>query len=83
MQHESEEDDMSMPEHTVMRDSSQSHAEMYGGIQRGIVPCKEETQLRKNVDVNPMQQHIVVGDHLHHFSGFIGDERWILADQQS
>jgi hypothetical protein len=32
MQHESAGDDMNMPEHTVMRDSSQRHAEMYGGI---------------------------------------------------
>jgi hypothetical protein len=32
MQHESAGDDMSMSKHTVMRDSSQSRAEMYGGI---------------------------------------------------
>jgi hypothetical protein len=83
MQHESAGDDMSMPEHTVMRDSSQSHAEMYGGIQRGIVPCREETHLGEYVEVNPLQQHIVVGDHLHHFSGCMGDERWRLVDQQS
>jgi hypothetical protein len=38
IQHESIGDDMSMSEHTMMRDSSQSHAEMYGGIQRGIMP---------------------------------------------
>jgi hypothetical protein len=29
---------MSMLEHIVMRDSSQRDAEVYGGIQRGIVP---------------------------------------------
>jgi hypothetical protein len=51
MQHESMGDDMSMPEHTVMRDSSQVHAEMYGGIQRGIVPCREETHLGEHADV--------------------------------
>jgi hypothetical protein len=45
MQHEFAGDNMNMPEHTVMRDSSQSHTEMYGGIQRGIVPCREETHL--------------------------------------
>jgi hypothetical protein len=33
---ESARGDMSMLEHTVMRDSSQGHEEMYGGIQRGI-----------------------------------------------
>jgi hypothetical protein len=83
MQHESAGDDMSMSEHMVMRDSSQSHAEMYGGIQRGIVPCREETHLGEYVDVTPLQQHIVVGDHLHHFSSCMGDERWRLVDQQS
>jgi hypothetical protein len=42
---ESTGDDMSMPEHTVMSDSSQRHVEMYGGVQRGLVPCREETHL--------------------------------------
>ena len=37
-QHESMGGDMGMPEHTVMSDSSQRHAEMYNGIPRGIVP---------------------------------------------
>jgi hypothetical protein len=32
MQHESMRDDVSMSKHTVMSDSSQIHAEMYGGI---------------------------------------------------
>jgi hypothetical protein len=32
MQHEFVRDDRSMPEHTMMRDSSQRHVEMYGGI---------------------------------------------------
>jgi hypothetical protein len=83
MQHESTGDDMSMPEHTVMSDSSQRHAEMYGGIQRGVLPCREETHLGEHADVTPLQQHIVVGDHLHHFSSCMGDERWRLVDQQS
>jgi hypothetical protein len=82
IQHESAGDDMSMPEHTMMRDSSQSHAEMYGGIQRGIVPCREETHLGEHADVNPLQQHLVMRDHLHHFSSCMGDERWRLVYQQ-
>jgi hypothetical protein len=49
MQHESMGDDMSMPENTVMSDSSQRHAEMYDGIQRGIVPCREETHLETHL----------------------------------
>jgi hypothetical protein len=82
IQHESAGDDMSMPEHTMMRDSSQSHVDMYGGIQRGIVPCREETHLGEHADVNPLQQHLVMRDHLHHFSSCMGDERWRLVYQQ-
>jgi hypothetical protein len=83
MQHEFAGDDMSMLEHTVMSDSSQRDVEVYGGIQRGIVPCREETHLGEYVDFTPLQQHIVVGDHLHHFSSCMVDERWRLVDQQS
>jgi hypothetical protein len=45
MHHEPTGDDMSMPEHTMMSDSSQRHAEIYGGIQRGVLPCREGTHL--------------------------------------
>jgi hypothetical protein len=82
MRHESMGDDMSMPEHIVMSDSSQSHVEMYDEIQRGIVPCREETHLGEDADVNPFQQHLVMRDHLHHFSNCMGDERWRLVYQQ-
>ena len=54
MQHEFAGDEMSMPEHIVMSDSSQRDVEVYGGIQMGIVPCREETHLGENVDVNPL-----------------------------
>jgi hypothetical protein len=43
MQHEFARDDMSMPEHNMMSDISQRDVEVYGGIQRGIMPCREET----------------------------------------
>jgi hypothetical protein len=82
-QHEFARDDMSMSEHTMMSDSSQRDAEVYGHIRRGIVPCREETHSGGYVDVTPLQQHIVVGDHLHHFSSCVVDERWRLVDQQS
>jgi hypothetical protein len=74
--------DMGMSEHTVMSDISQRHAEMYGGIQRGIVPCREETHLGERVGVTPLQQHLVMRDHFHHFSSCMGDERWRLVEQQ-
>jgi hypothetical protein len=81
-QHESTGDDMGMPEHTVMSDSSQRHAEMYGGIQRGIVPCREETHPREHAYVTPLQQHLVMRDHLHHISSCMRDERWRLVERQ-
>jgi hypothetical protein len=62
MHHEFAGDDMSMPEHTVMSDSSQSDADKYGGNWRGIVPCREETHSGEYGDVTPLQQHIVVGE---------------------
>jgi hypothetical protein len=81
-QHESMGDDMGMSEHTVMSDSSQRHVKMYGGIQRGIVPCREETHLGEHTDVTPLQQNLVMRDHLHHISSCMGDERWRLVEQQ-
>jgi len=67
----------------MMSDSSQRDAEIYGGSRRGIVPCREETHSGEYGDVTPLQKHIVVGDHLHHFSRCMVDERWRLVDQQS
>ena len=55
---------------------------MYDGIQRGIVPCKEETHLGEYADVTLLQQHLVMRDHLHHISSCMGDERWRLVEQQ-
>jgi hypothetical protein len=55
---------------------------MYGGIQRGIVPCREETHLGECACVTPLQQHLVMRDHFHHFSICMGDERWRLVEQQ-
>jgi hypothetical protein len=73
---------MSMPEHTVMSDSSQVHAEMYGGIQRGIVHCREETNLGEHADVTLLHQHLVMRDHLHHINSCMGDDSWRLVEQQ-
>jgi hypothetical protein len=54
MQHDSTEDEMSMPEHTVMSDSSQVHAETYDGIQRGVLPYREETHLGEHANATPL-----------------------------
>jgi hypothetical protein len=83
MRHESTGDDMSIPEHIVMSDSSQRHVDMYDEIHRGIVPCREETHLGEYADVTHLQQHIVMGDHLHHFSSCMRDETggWLTNSQ--
>ena len=56
---------------------------MYGGIQRGVLPCREETHLGDHADAIPLQQHIIMRPHFHHFSSCMGDEIWRLVDQQS
>jgi hypothetical protein len=76
MQQEYTGDYMSMQEHTVVSDSSQRHAEMYSGIQRGVLACREETHLVEHGDVSPLQQHIVLGDHLHSSNNHRGDDDW-------
>ena len=80
MQHESASDNMGRPENTVRSASPQRHAELYDEIQRGIVPCREETHLGERVGVTPLQQHLVMRDHFHHFSSCMGDERWRLVE---
>jgi hypothetical protein len=66
----------------MMSDSSQRHAEMYDGIQRGVLTCKEETHLWEHVDTTPLQQHMDMREHLHHISNCMRDDRWRLVDQQ-
>jgi hypothetical protein len=82
MQHESMGDDMSMSEHTMMSDSSQRHAEMYGGIQRGVFPRREETHLGEHAGATSLHHHMVMRSHLHHFSSFLGDGRCRVFYQQ-
>jgi hypothetical protein len=82
MQHEFAGDDRSMSEHTVMRDSSQRHVEMYGGIQRGVLPGREETHLGEHAGATPLQQHMILRPHLHHFSSCLGEGRWRVVYQQ-
>jgi hypothetical protein len=65
-------DDMSMQGHTVMSDSSQRHAEIRNRIQMDIFDCREETHLGGHVDASPLQQHIVMRDHLHSISSCMG-----------
>jgi hypothetical protein len=65
-----------------MSDSSQRHAEMYGGIQRGVLPGREETHLGEYAGATPLQQHMIMRPHLHHFSSCLGEGRWRVVYQQ-
>jgi hypothetical protein len=69
-------DYMCMQEHTVVSDSTQRHAEMCSEIQMDVLDCREETHLVEHGDVSPLQQHIVLGDHLHSSSSHRGDDDW-------
>jgi hypothetical protein len=69
-------DYMSMQEHIVVSDNSQRHAEMYSGIQSGVLACREETHLVEHGDVSLLHQHIVLGDHLHSSNNHKGDDDW-------
>jgi hypothetical protein len=73
---------MSMQEHTMVSDSTQRHVEVYGGIQRDVLDCREETHLVEHGDASPLQQHIVLRDHLHGINNCMRDEGWRVVDQQ-
>jgi hypothetical protein len=65
-----------------MRDHSQRHVEMYGGIQRGVLPGREETHLGEHAGATPLQQHMILRPHLHYFSSCLGEGRWRVVYQQ-
>jgi hypothetical protein len=44
--------------------------------------CKEETHLVEYGDSSPLQQHIVLGDHLHSSSNYLGDDGGRVFGQQ-
>jgi hypothetical protein len=67
---------------TVVSDSSQRHAEVYSGILRSILACREETHLVEHGDASPLQQHIVLRDHLHSINSCMRDEGWRVVDHQ-
>jgi hypothetical protein len=75
-------DYMSMQEHTVVSDSSQRHAEVYSGIQRDALDCREEKYLVEHGDSSPLQQCIDLGDHLHNINSCMSDDGWRVVDQQ-
>jgi hypothetical protein len=42
----------------------------------GRIDCREETHLVEHGDVSPLQQHIVLGDHLHSSNNHRDDDDW-------
>jgi hypothetical protein len=64
-----------------MSDSSERQDEICNQFQTYVLHCREDTHLGEYTDVTPLQQHIVMRSHLHHFSSCMGDERWRLVYQ--
>jgi hypothetical protein len=50
--------------------------EMYSGIQVDALDCREETHLVEHGYPSPLQQHIVLRDHLHSSSICRSDDGW-------
>jgi hypothetical protein len=73
---------MTIQGHMMMRDSSQEHAEVYSGIQGDALDCREETYLVEHGYSSPLQQYIVLGDHLHSSSNYMSDDGGRVIDQQ-
>jgi len=65
---------MSIQGRMMMRDSSQEHEEVYSGIQGDALDCREETYLVEHGDSSPLQQYLVLGDHLHSSSNYMSDD---------
>jgi hypothetical protein len=66
----------------VVRDSSQIHVEVYSGIQRDVLDYREEAHLVEHGDSCPLQQHIVLRDHLQSIRSCMRDEGWRVVHQQ-
>ena len=56
--------------------------EMYSGIHGDALDGREETHLVEHGDSSPLQQHIVLGDHLHNSSNYLSDDGGRVIDQQ-
>jgi hypothetical protein len=54
--------------------------EMYSGIQGDALDCREETHLVEFGDPSPLQQHIVLGDHLHSSNNYLSDDGGRVID---
>jgi hypothetical protein len=73
---------ISIQGHTVMRVSSQGHAEVYSGIQGDALECREETYLVEHGDSSPLQQYMDLGDHLLSSSSYMSDDGGSVIDHE-
>jgi hypothetical protein len=48
--------------------------EMYSGIHGDTLDGREETHLVEHGDSSPLQQNIVLGDHLHNRSNYLSED---------
>jgi hypothetical protein len=55
--------------------------EMYSGIHGDALDGREETHLVEHGYSFPLQQHIVLGDHLHNSSNYLSDDGGRVIDQ--
>jgi hypothetical protein len=55
---------------------------MYSGIHGDALDCREETHLVEHGDSSPLQQHIVLGDHLHSSRSYLSDDGGRVIDQR-
>jgi hypothetical protein len=53
---------------------------MFGGIQTDVLDCREETYSGEYADCTSLQQHIVMGEHLHRINSCRRIEGWRLVD---
>jgi hypothetical protein len=51
------------------------------GFRGDALDCREETHLVEHGDSSPLQQHIVLGDHLHSSNNYMSDDGWRVIDQ--
>jgi hypothetical protein len=66
----------------MMRDSSHENVEVCSEIHRDTLHCREKTYLVEQGDSSPLQQYIVLGDHLHSGNNYRSDDGGRVIEHQ-
>jgi hypothetical protein len=53
---------------------------VYSGTQGDAFDCREETYLVEHGEFSPLQQYIVMGDHLHSSNKYMSDDGGRVID---